>query len=158
MRALAARYIFGKEGVKELELRISNSRVMGSHAVTVTAAVMAVTGAGQLLGLGGSAVLSQFGGAWLDLMWSWMLVVAFFLVLAARWREAKDAIDAAWLEIGGILLIAVVFILFTGVVIAYTEGGGALFLTCAFVAQTLNMLGRGMLLLRRIIWLERAHT
>lgn len=139
-----------------LELKIANSRVMGASAVNTTVTLMGLAGAAQVLGVGGSDVLSQFGGKWLDLLWSGALVLAWVLVVIARWREKKDVVDAAWLEIGGILLISAVFILFTVIVIKYAGGSGALFLTCAFLSQCLTLLGRGALLLRRIVWLGRA--
>jgi hypothetical protein len=87
--------------VDELELRIANSRVMGAAAVNTTATCMLVAGMSQVLGIGGSKVLSVFGGAWLDYLWSWTLVLAWGMIVLSRWREKKDAVDGAWLEIGG---------------------------------------------------------
>lgn len=161
MKALLARVVLGREVIRDgsIELKIANSRVMGAHMVTTTATLMAFAGFCSLTGLGGSALLTQFGGHWLDLLWAWTFVLAWVLVMASRCWEKKDAIDAAWLEIGGILMISAVFGLFTYIVMKYAgSGGGTLFLTCGFLAQILNMLGRGVLLAKRIIWLGRAAT
>lgn len=154
--------LLGRVRWHELTLHIANSRVMGGAAVNVTSTAGMLAGVIQVLGgFGSSNVVNGFGGVEVDALWGSMLVVQWLFVVAARWRERRgrpgDAVDGAWIELGGILMLAVV-IAFYVVVVLKQPGGldGRVFIALVLSAQVLNLIGRGLLLVRRVIWLERA--
>lgn len=140
---------------------IAESEVMGRLPILVLSTVLAVVGFGQITGTASRAIASA-GGAELDYVWAITLIAAWALVVTARlWRDPREA---ATLEVTGIVLVIAgvatyVWAIFDGAVhdgasLWSAIEGRAMLLGLA-TATILNITGRAILLVRRMIWTPR---
>lgn len=153
-------WLFGRARVRDLqslELTIANSKVMGAASATLAAVAALIAGVAQLVGVWGSNVVTEFGGLRLDVAWAVSLIMGGVLVLAARVRESQDPVDGAWLEAGGLLILAVCLQVYVTVIIKQGGGlDGRLFVVLMLSSTAINLCGRALLLVRRIVWIWRA--
>lgn len=137
-------------------LRIANSSVMGQAAVIVLCGAAAFASVFQLIGVYASATVSDWGGRSLDVAWSLTFIIAFVMVLGAKYCF-RDPVDQAWVEIGGIMLFNAGISVFIKALWA-VQGGfdGRLFVVCMLGSQIVNTTARALLLLSRMTWVRRA--
>lgn len=135
-------------------IRTVDSTVMGRLPVMVLSGFIAAAGLSQFVGDYGSKVLSDFGGRDVSAAWGAVAMVAFLLVLTARFWPTPQ--DGAIIEIGGIVLIDAVVLVYALTLLGEPGGiEGRVFVTGICCSTMLNVSGRAVMLWRRRTWVRR---
>lgn len=125
---------------------------MGRAAVWVTSTFMLVPAIGILANLGGSRSLERFGGRPVDIAWALALILAWCAFTYA-WRAARrgDGESAGIIERAGTILFVTAIAVYALALVLTVSSIANILVILAFCAATItNLLGRTILLWRRV--------